>query len=353
MSRDVTPFKAPERYPEPPKDMYYEVPETPTQQKPAQIFPWERNSSKPTRVFAEDLVQTPPQVEAPQAVFHERKPTNSSDEEVTSPVAATPSSDEDVPADPWQNFSNNTRNAWDDIPEIEQYISTLRARRGNLQVLHNLGVSGTEALNHSGGKSWRLTDFPTEFERPSLPVTPAPIRRPSFWGEERDEAGELPAAEGVPSQEEWVCLLSWVAITKLFILILEQDPVKQLEALTKRQSLVLEKGLDADKAKELPQRAMPFGSEGLLVQVSPGGSVESVTPAIVEVSPQGTIKDVKEKRTIAETTESAENVEEKPAVQTIEKPAFSGPGAAWEKDEEVYAPHAPLGPSEDEQDALS
>jgi hypothetical protein len=40
-----------------------------------------------------------------------------------------------------------------------------------------------------------------------LPVTPAPVRRPSFWGDERDEEGELPAAEGVPAQEEWVRLL--------------------------------------------------------------------------------------------------------------------------------------------------
>jgi hypothetical protein len=52
----------------------------------------------------------------------------------------------------------------------------------------------------------KLTDFPSELERPSLPVTPAPIRRPSFWGEERDADGELPAAEGVPSQEDWVLL---------------------------------------------------------------------------------------------------------------------------------------------------
>ena len=51
--------------------------------------------------------------------------------------------------------------------------------------------------------SFKLTDFPTEVERPSLPVTPAPIRRPSFWGEERDES-QLPAADGVPKQEDWV-----------------------------------------------------------------------------------------------------------------------------------------------------
>lgn len=69
----------------------------------------------------------------------------------------------------------------------------------------------------------RLTDFPTELERPSLPVTPAPIRRPSFWGEERDEQGELPAAEGVPSQEDWV-FLSILAREIMWILILTTGP---------------------------------------------------------------------------------------------------------------------------------
>lgn len=301
MSRDVTPFKAPERYPDPPKDMYYEVPKTPTHQKPATIFPWEKNVSKPTRVFAEDRVQSPPKTEAP-----EPQPT-ASEEEVTSP-----------------NFSNNTRNAWDDIPEIEQYISALRARRGNIQVLRGLGAADMEVSSPTGSRKpgWRLTDFPTEFERPSLPVTPAPIRRPSFWGEERDEAGELPAAEGVPSQEEW-------------------DPVKQLEALNKRQSLLLEKGLDADNAKELPSRPMPFGSEGL----GPSNVEAATSPQILEISPEGTIKDVKEKKAAADNGEYEDG--------GIEKPSFTGPGAAWEKDEEVVSPHAPLGPSEEEQDALN
>jgi len=49
-------------------------------------------------------------------------------------------------------------------------------------------------------------------------VTPAPIRRPSFWGEERDEEGELPAAEGVPSQEDWV-LFSILIREVLFLLM--------------------------------------------------------------------------------------------------------------------------------------
>jgi hypothetical protein len=51
-----------------------------------------------------------------------------------------------------------------------------------------------------------LTDFPSAVERPSLPVTPAPVRRPMFWGEEKNQARELPSATGVPDQTEWVCL---------------------------------------------------------------------------------------------------------------------------------------------------
>ena len=92
----------------------------------------------------------------------------------------------------------------------------------------------------------RLTDFPTEFERPSLPVTPAPIRRPSFWGEERDTLGNLPAAEGVPRQEDW-------------------DPMRKLEELQRRQSAVLlgeelEEGVG--KTVEIPAREM-VGSASL------------------------------------------------------------------------------------------
>jgi glycogenin glucosyltransferase len=196
MSSDKTPFKAPEKYPEPPKDMYYEVPKAPTYQKPAPIFPWEKDAPKATRVFADD----------PDYVRPKSSRSTVADEKgelvtPTTPVASI------TPADPWQSF-NLRSNAWDDIPEIERYIGALQKnRKGNIQVLQGYG-SGIPQSSIPGGRrpSIKLTDFPTELERPSLPVTPAPIRRPSFWGEERDAAGELPAAEGVPAQEDWVIL---------------------------------------------------------------------------------------------------------------------------------------------------
>jgi len=206
MSSDPTPFKAPERYPDPPKDMYYEVPKTPTYQKPAPIFPWEKDAPKPTRVFQEDYMEE----------TTERPVTSSSSTtpvEIDKPSTVTPTAPkiEVTPADPWQTFTRG--NAWDDIPEIERYIGNLQKnRKGNIQVLQGYG-SGIEQVSSPGARrqSMKLTDFPTELERPSLPVTPAPIRRPSFWGEERDDQGELPAAEGVPSQEDWVSLIFFLS----------------------------------------------------------------------------------------------------------------------------------------------
>lgn len=197
--------------------MYYEVPKTPTYQKPAPIFPWETSQSKPTRVFAEDPEPLKPKQLSPESRRSESPEGQQSAELVD---ATTP--DSEISADPWQNFSSSSRNAWDDIPEIERYIGKLqRNRKGNIQIIQGYGT-GTEQVSSPTGRrpSMRLTDFPTELERPSLPVTPAPIRRPSFWGEERDEAGHLPAADGVPSQAEWVCICVLVHFAILMSLTL-------------------------------------------------------------------------------------------------------------------------------------
>lgn len=222
MSADSKPFVAPERYPSPPKDMYYEVPKTPTYQKPAPIFPWETNQSKPTRVFAEDRSPHPKKSQP----TPERRETKSVVEEQPAELVDNTTPDSEYSADPWQNFSSNSRNAWDDIPEIKQYIGALQKnRKGNIQIIQGYGTGIEQVSSPSGRRpSIRLTDFPTELERPSLPVTPAPIRRPSFWGEERDEAGDLPAAEGVPSQAEWVCITLWIQLANLTVLTLHAGP---------------------------------------------------------------------------------------------------------------------------------
>jgi glycogenin glucosyltransferase len=231
MSHDPAPFKAPAKYPEPPKNMWYDVPKTPTYQKPRPIFPWEVVPSKPTRVFpgeeeydrrlsVEGLGSpqeaSSPTDKAPDGVTmrptdalekgtepavrdfahegSEQSPERTESDEASAPT--TPG----APVEPWETFT--LRNAWDAIPEIERYISSLQKnRKGNIQVLQGYGAGVAQNANR---RSSIITDFPTEVERPSLPVTPAPMRRPSFWGSERDDEGDLPAADGVPNQEEWV-----------------------------------------------------------------------------------------------------------------------------------------------------
>jgi hypothetical protein len=172
------------------------------------------------------------------------------------------------------------------MPEIERYVRKLnqaQTRKGKLQVLHH-----TPGQNSPGGStvspptrenrraSLRLTDFPTEVERPSLPVTPAPIRRSTIWGEERDEEG-LPAAEGVPKQEDWVRRsssypASAFAALPPFVHDLpvvfywrcqycgKQNPVTKLEELQRRQSEALLSPTGSRQlgdVPELPQREMP------------------------------------------------------------------------------------------------
>ena len=206
MSQDTQLFQPPRNYPEAPKDMWYQVPPTPlAAQKPAPIFPWETKALKATRVFLDETPSSPEpsgaSPHAPPAVIE--KTSTSAEDSPSTPTTKLPGSD------PWQAFSRS--NAWDDLPAIDRYLQALsQARKGKIQVIHpsvpesSEGELSPPAEDPPRRPSMKLTDFPTEIERPSLPVTPAPRRRPTFWGEERDEVGELPPAEGVPKQEDWV-----------------------------------------------------------------------------------------------------------------------------------------------------
>ena len=237
-------FQPPRSYPEPPKDMWYDVPSTRPrpEQKPAPIFPWEtrKDAPPPSRKFIED--DLPPLV------------TSSSEEGADSPELSgmldefSVSADETPPtptihvndtavvsaAAPWQSFTDRNRNAWDEVSGIDTYVRSLTAfqkRRGNVQVIHQstdpesssaiatgdvlspglMEPEPAELLDRARGRreSLILTDFPTREERPSLPVTPAPRRRGTFWG---DEGGEgradgmkgMVEAEGVVGQADWV-----------------------------------------------------------------------------------------------------------------------------------------------------
>ncbi|KAH4258411.1 hypothetical protein HBI70_231530 [Parastagonospora nodorum] len=247
-------FQAPHAYPAPPRDMWYQVPEH--RPKPAEapkpIFPWEQQADrpKPTRVFAEDIqpqpTREPPSPTHAFSTVHydnsELEASAGSSDGVTSPEAlGSPKSADQQ----WQSFQQNNANAWDNMPGIENYVRAIMGSQGgkrtNTQILQQ--TTGTEELHSpllerkNRRESLILTDFPSAIERPSLPVTPAPIRRPTFWGEERNETGELPAAKGVPDQTEW-------------------NPEARLEQL-RRSSLVEIEHMTKDPHPDPPLRALP------------------------------------------------------------------------------------------------
>jgi glycogenin glucosyltransferase len=270
MSEETKLFTPPAKYPDPPKDMYYQVPEkAPVAPKPKPIFPWEATARKATRVFPVEQPEPQPQPEP------EPEPGDTKSAAAT-PHEGSPSPDQGraTPAMgvEWQTYGN----AWDDMPEIERYVQAFaQYRRAPVQVLHQTPLaSGSKDILSPAAEtprrlSMKLTDFPTEIERPSLPVTPAPIRRPTFWGEERDQLGQLPGAEGVPKQEEWVRRFSSYPnlqfpshppLPRVLIWRCQfcgkQNPVVKLEELQRRQSEVIQTGSQA-QPNEIPDRQMP------------------------------------------------------------------------------------------------
>lgn len=216
MSRDRELFHPPRSYPAPPKDMNYQVPEIKPQGvsdlKP--LFPWETaNRRPPARVFRTELPAIGPENVLDDTPPHDDEMSvsmPSTREEVHSPGPESSSS-----SDPWSSFT--VRNAWDEVASIDQYVRALKqaqTRKGKVQIIQDNSEGTTETARSlveavaKRRESLILVDFPTEIERPSLPVTPAPTYRPTFWGEERNEEGDLPAAYGVPDQADWVSCVS-------------------------------------------------------------------------------------------------------------------------------------------------
>jgi glycogenin len=196
-SQDRGLFEAPAP-PAPPKDMYYQAPDH-REERLKPIFPWEADASPATRVFPGQ--KTPPQQPAGEDLSHQSNKTDDGSSGVGNTPPDSPESTSSAPTDPWQSYART--NAWDDDPNIDKYVSGMQgSRRGGAPILKDNEeqiLSPTSEERHS----MRLTDFPTEVERPSLPVTPAPRRRSSFWGQDKDEE-VLPSAAGVPPQAEWV-----------------------------------------------------------------------------------------------------------------------------------------------------
>lgn len=251
MSQDLHLFQAPKARPEPPKNLSYQVPSSPSlADRLEPLFPWEEKQTKATRVFPDDLPSPQPQGALPGAAPPSTMTDNKED------VKTSPTVPSVAVSSPQPFTSYNRTNAWDDDPKIERYIQNLpQNRRRKIQVFASSSTvvesPGLEKPSREGRRpSMKLTDFPTEIERPSLPVTPAPIRRPSFWGEERNAAGELPSAEGVPEQSDW-------------------DPANKLADLQRRQSEVLA------QSPSSPSRAIP--DRQLLGSTLPAATSEELT----------------------------------------------------------------------------
>ncbi|RBR27168.1 uncharacterized protein FIESC28_00031 [Fusarium coffeatum] len=379
MSRDTAPFVPPARYPSPPKNMWYEVPKeksAPRSKPASEIFPWERNRPRPTRTFAgepepepelEPKSTTPEESSAPLSVKTEGLTETKNESTTTTPIVQI------TPSDPWTSYTRT--NAWDEVPEIERYVDRLHGG-------HRRGKSSTSSAGRVKSPttgSWRddkssfklrglkLTDFPSAVERPSLPVTPAPVHRNSFFAEDDAEhedegAKKLPEAEGVPAQSDWVCVHGrrWGptdCLCEVTDLVLHhQDPLEQLQKLAKQQSDALLRRLSGDGteggeggvSREIPTRPLPFGSGD---SKSPTYVAQSATGVL---SPQpvkgersaGILRDMSSGRLDPESTSTSQ-------ATTIPEPSYSGPGAAWEKGEDIPQRETPLPPNENELDALN
>ncbi|KAI0201029.1 glycosyltransferase family 8 protein [Astrocystis sublimbata] len=302
MSKSTAAFIAPKQYPKPPKDMWYEVPKeapaAPSEPlKP--IFPWESRRPKPSRIFNDESLG-PLNTEArgpdapsgkKQLVLQTGQPAESS---VTETSSADTKSEPVTPitptikislADPWSSFSRS--NAWDEVPAIQGYADSMQKRLsparkspGTIDLPSPSEGIGSFMQPRRGSK---LTDFPTENERPSLPVTPAPMRRSNFWGggspsEVENGGPALPAAEGVPGQSDW-------------------DPIAQLQKLAAQHSEELlkklgggggggggdgEDGSAGGGSTEIPTRSVPAGSEEL---VSPTYVARSAAQTLLSPQP--------------------------------------------------------------------
>jgi glycogenin glucosyltransferase len=268
------------------------------------------------------------------------------------------------PSNPWASFTRV--NAWDDDPRIEKYVDKMPLYRKH-RTQASLGqkspgsVLGENEGAHSqkdtsAGAEWqrrgsKLTDFPTAVERPSLPVTPAPVRRPNFWGDEDEDGHQLPAAPGVPTQSDWVCEHGRIYkprdclcdLTNVYRF--HKDPVARLQLLAKQQSEMLLQKLgnagEQDKTKktvhDIPKRPLPFGSDMVSspTYVAPTAPLHSPKP----VKPLG-IGNLNKNTSIEQ------------AASPPAEPSYHGPGAMWEKGEDYLGHSTALEPSEEEKDVL-
>jgi glycogenin glucosyltransferase len=138
------------------------------------IFPWEKKPRQTSRVFVDEIP-------APEDDDYEGSQAT---EDVLDDQAQGTDTGE------WKDYTQESR--WDSVPEIQEYVSGLKHHR-----THNSQPAEPSPRIVGKYDSKVVVD-----ERPSLPVTPAPIRRTGpHWLSA--EEGKFPSAAGIPSQEDW------------------------------------------------------------------------------------------------------------------------------------------------------
>jgi glycogenin glucosyltransferase len=165
-------FHAPPTYPEPPKGLWYPTPETkaPSEELPKPIFPWESGPKRPTatRVFSSDYPPTPVQ----ESVASPTQPTN------------------------WQDMSGGG---------MEQYIRNIMQSHRHGPASPSSSSKDPASTSRAGRpESLLFSGIPAVEDRPSLPVTPAPMRTSRFRAEGEDGITTV-APEALTEQAEWVC----------------------------------------------------------------------------------------------------------------------------------------------------
>ncbi|AEO62849.1 glycosyltransferase family 8 protein [Thermothielavioides terrestris NRRL 8126] len=400
MSSDPAPFVPPERYPSPPKNMWYEVPKEPPAHlkgKPKPIFPWETHQPRPTRVFAhQEQVEPPVSAPAPASPEeHKAWPGSqlTAEPSMSGAPTAEPASEPQTPprpdsrgappapADIWSSFPRT--NAWDNMPEINRYVEKVQNQHRRAQS-RNLALGGARGPYGEVEFGWarrgsKVTDFPSEDDRPSLPVTPAPIRRPRRGGGGGPGTGggtggedeQLQAAEGVPAQSDWVCVhgVRWgpadclCDLTNVIRRYDDKDPAARLKKLAREQSELLRQRLGgeqgpAPEGREISSRPLPLGSEDARspTYVAPAPPAPLVSPKPVKplsgTSPVSKILAAAPGISPSPPVGPAASTEAQGATDVIQTPSYQGPGLAFEKGEDVPAYETPALPTEEERDVL-
>jgi glycogenin glucosyltransferase len=141
------------------------------------------------------------------------------------------------------------------------------------------------------------------------------------------------------------------------VLRYHKDPIAQLQKLAKQQSEVLLRRLGGSGessregvSRDIPARPFPFGSEDIN---SPTYVAQSsvLSPQPVKGSTTTSLVRGMGGEGISSSTPRTASMESG-VTMVIEQPSYSGPGAAWEKDEDIPTSETPLPPTEEERDVL-